>query len=272
MQRHESEPFLYSELVSGARLAYKTFGSGEHLILAFHGYGVDSSIFKVLADSWPETQIISFDLFYHGGSIWPDHTKPIAWEDLSNLLNELPYWKSQKKVTLMGYSLGARLAMGLAMLRPKNLSSVWLIAPDRIHTSAWYALATKNQLTRWLFKLSMKNSEALASIVDQMQTYKLLPSTLIKFVKVHLLKEGEPERVYKVWVSFRKLTVRKDQWVKMANANKVKTVIIAGRYDQVVPIEPLEQFSKKLDYCKFLPLSEGHNKLIKKLAEELKKW
>ena len=55
----------------GSRIFYRKHGKGDHLLLAFHGYGRDSSSFDpILPTLNKKYTTIAIDLPYHGHTQW----------------------------------------------------------------------------------------------------------------------------------------------------------------------------------------------------------
>ena len=66
-------------------LYYQKFGNGKQIMLAFHGFGQESSVYKCLADVLTEYTFYAFDLFFHGKSQWDfpeNYLRSQRWKEL----------------------------------------------------------------------------------------------------------------------------------------------------------------------------------------------
>lgn len=110
---------------SGVNYAISRLGEGEPLLL-LHGFTGDRRTWDGLAPLLPARQLIMLDLPGHGDSDSPERSA--AWHmssvaaDLISLLDAL----GLPQVHLLGYSLGGRLALYLALRYPRRILSLTL--------------------------------------------------------------------------------------------------------------------------------------------------
>jgi naphthoate synthase len=113
--------------VGGARLAVDIAGAGPALLL-LHGFTGSAETMRELSDALaPEFRTLSVDLLGHGRSDAPRDASRYALEvaagDLARLLDAL----GEERAHVLGYSLGGRIALGFAALRPQRVRSVFVI-------------------------------------------------------------------------------------------------------------------------------------------------
>jgi dihydroxynaphthoic acid synthetase/2-succinyl-6-hydroxy-2,4-cyclohexadiene-1-carboxylate synthase len=113
--------------VGGAALAVELAGDGPPLLL-LHGFTGSSETMRELAGALAgDFRTISVDLLGHGDSDAPRDPSRYALEctagDLARLLDALGHAQAH----VLGYSLGGRIALGLAALRPERVRSAVLI-------------------------------------------------------------------------------------------------------------------------------------------------
>src|SRR5260370_41963530 len=95
---------------------YEVFGNGSEILLAFHGFANHPSDFKVFEPALgTKFKIISFHLPYHGPVPSDLSGKEISYskEDLKQLFKKFFALNSIKNFSLMGYSLGGKIALQL---------------------------------------------------------------------------------------------------------------------------------------------------------------
>jgi esterase len=111
-------------------LHYKSLGHGPH-ILILHGLFGSSDNWQTIAKKLSErNHVILIDLINHGLSPWRDHmTYPDMAEDVQEIIQKL----TLKNVTLLGHSMGGKVAIQLAHDYPENIQKLIIadIAPKK---------------------------------------------------------------------------------------------------------------------------------------------
>ncbi|HMC96206.1 MAG TPA: alpha/beta fold hydrolase, partial [Flavobacteriales bacterium] len=100
----------------GVTLAYRTYGRGPIAVLAFHGFGRMGADFKVLeATLGDPCTLYAFDLHFHGESPrYPGRVdEPFTPEELATFFFAFTSSIGCQRITLLGYSLGGRLALSV---------------------------------------------------------------------------------------------------------------------------------------------------------------
>lgn len=118
----------YFEARDGERLWYETYGPDEgRPLLCLHGFTGSHAHFSDLALSLPEDRVVTPDLYGHGWSSVPADLARLGLspmgEDLWTLVTELG-WSGP--VVLLGYSMGGRLALDMALRRPERVAGLVL--------------------------------------------------------------------------------------------------------------------------------------------------
>src|SRR6218665_602262 len=104
---------MHIALEQNLALHYKKEGNGSKILVAFHGYGNDCSLFDILIPYLKDDYtILSFDLPFHGQSIWPK-TVAFTQQHLNILTEQILELCQVKKISLLGYSLGGRICMNI---------------------------------------------------------------------------------------------------------------------------------------------------------------
>jgi len=122
-----SAPELRRIDVGGAELAVEIAGRGPALLL-LHGFTGSAETLRPLASELARGyRTISVDLLGHGRSDAPRDPSRYALEiaagDLARVLDAL----GESRAHVLGYSLGGRIGLGLAALRPQRVRSALLI-------------------------------------------------------------------------------------------------------------------------------------------------
>ena len=120
----------------GSRVHCLRFGQGPRLAICFHGYGETADSFVFLERSAGHLYTFyALDLPYHGQTDWLDPA--ITPKELKELIEGLVYSTSTSLnpsspplISLIGFSLGGRVALSLYQTMPEQIKKLVLLAPD----------------------------------------------------------------------------------------------------------------------------------------------
>jgi len=189
-------------------LHYHQYGSGVKIFIAFHGFGQTGASFKEVADALgEEVTLYSFDLPFHGASEWKAGERPLSKNDWEGILRKFLEEKAIKKFTLMGFSLGGKLALATIELFPTYIDSVVLIAPDGIRTNFWYALATYPSALRRYFKSLIVKPGSFFKTLAVLKHFRLMDKGVIKFASSQMGTAKDKRKNYYTRVVVRKLKI-----------------------------------------------------------------
>src|SRR6476646_10231140 len=132
-------------------------GSGARPVFCFHGYGEDASSFAFLeSHDAGKFSFFAIDLPYHGLTEWnegynftTDDLREIV--ELIMLENKKATLEGNDKITLMGFSLGGRMALALYEKMFTSVEELVLLAPDGLKVNFWYWLSTQTWIGNRLF-------------------------------------------------------------------------------------------------------------------------
>ena len=121
-------------------IGYYRFGSGTQIAFCFHGYGEEALLFEFLGKyAGTEFTFYAIDLPFHGKTIWQEGLNFSASDLLQIIVKVLeqhndPFqsaFSDNIKFSLIGYSLGGRIALSLYECIPDKIEKLILLAPDR---------------------------------------------------------------------------------------------------------------------------------------------
>jgi pimeloyl-ACP methyl ester carboxylesterase len=146
-----------------SRFRYIWQGSGSHILFAFHGYGESAASFAVLTDAIEgapdhDLTFVAVDLPFHGGTDWRETALLLEPHDLLCLLEEIAgsFPGRTGSWSLLGYSMGGRIALHLLQLAPDRIERMVLLAPDGLKVNPWYRLAAHTAYGNRLFRRTMQ--------------------------------------------------------------------------------------------------------------------
>ena len=247
-----------------ASLHFTRYGTGEQVVLLFHGFGQHRSVF----DAWAQGlgsryTIYAVDLFFHGESTWPMRypVEKKHWRDIiDTFLNE----RQIERFQVGGFSMGARFAMVTFQLFPTRVDRLLLLAPDGIRTSFWYNLATYPLATRSLFRSMILKPARLYRLVTLLRKLRLVDKGVLRFAERQMNTEDKRRQVYYSWVYFRHMRVSRSQLLTLIREHQPPITVVAGRFDKIIRPRDMKKFCDQLPRASFIEVESGHPELIEK--------
>ncbi len=247
----------------GQTLFYYKAGSGGLPLFVFHGFGQSHRAFE----SWvPHLEkkytLLLVDVYFHGKSTWTDVDRPLekaAWKEVVELI-----LKEENITTfsLSGYSLGGKFALATLEAFPASTKELYLIAPDGVTRNFWYTVATGSAPLRKLFKSMIGTDRRFTRLAQIAKTLRLADRTTLRFAANQMNTVGKRQRVFNVWVVFRRLRFDMRRISAQIDRHGIAVTIIAGRYDRIVPPHTLKRPLERLKDIRFHVVGTGHNDLI----------
>lgn len=232
--------------------------TGDKHLLLFHGYGQNASVFN-------EFHGYSFDLFFHGKSIWHNGEEPLEKAEWKQLISEFLDNNNIKTFGVLGFSMGAKFALATLEAFPDRVNEVILLAPDGIKTSFWYSLATYPIALRKFFKGMVSNHARFLRIATVAKKLGLIDKGVLRFVETQMDSEEKRKRVYYSWVVFRHLEFDVQKIADLINKNKIVLRLFVGRHDKIITAKNMTRLTSKVPDSKLEVLEAGHNNLIAKV-------
>lgn len=255
-----------------AILSYTKTGSGRKTLFAFHGFGQNAQVFNKLSESLTDTYTIySFDIFFHGNSVWGYDEQPLEKEFWNRLMQELITKESIDEFSVLGYSMGAKFALATLESFPHQTREVFLLAPDGIKTSMWYSLATYPVTLRNLFKSTIRKPQRFNAIAGFAFRTGLIDKGMLRFVEAQMNTEEKRKRVYFSWVVFRHLSFSMQQISSIINQNSIKLLMLVGRFDKIITAKNMNGLTNRVPQAQVEVIDAGHNTIIDASIEILNK-
>lgn len=251
------------------QLHYQQYGKGNNIIIAFHGYGDTSTIFRefepMITDQY---SIISIDLPHHGSSGWPDDKKLLP-EELRSLVTNIKAKFDCSKFSLMGYSMGGRVCMKIIEMFPGDINHVVLLASDGLKPNALYSFVTRNAVGKKMFRSFLTDANAYMSFVKIARSLRLIDHSRYKFAMRYLHDKQERRFLLKVWPCMSLIIPDYKVLTRLINEHQTPVDIFMGYYDKVIPLGLAEQFSKGMDSVHVHVLKRGHKLIDKETIQEV---
>ncbi len=254
--------FSYKDL----QIEYGEFGNGKSVVIAMHGFGREAEDFRQFIPILREDErIVAINLFPHAKSNWPE-TRPLL-ESLSTnehklLIEAFLAHLNVESFSLLGYSLGGKVALSTYQLMPDRIERMLLIAPDGLKINLFYRFLVNTSLGRSFYKGVMKRPGLLFKTADFAKSTGLINGKLHRFVYVHMDSHEKRKLVFETWMIYRDFVPDLDEIAEQMNSSKLHFKLLMGKHDSVIKIKDGKRFVAKLQHEKSLfELASGHQLL-----------
>lgn len=224
-------------------LAGKVWKGGPKLLLAFHGYSNSSSIFSGLAQLLlPHFTTMALDLPGHGRTDW-DEKDTLDAPELRKMVTDLCAEHGVEKLSLLGFSLGGRVALGTLRAIPEKVKSVTLLAPDGLKTHPLLAYANDSFAGTFLLDDVHKNPARYGKLLAGLRRRNVLTENLYQFFNYHLSQTAYNAMLRTSWQALKKLHPKPAQIRKIFEKYPIPVHLLMGVQDPVIPLRNGEYFA-----------------------------
>ena len=247
-------------------LNYYQYGSGSEILLAFHGFGMIGTQFKVLEEAFGRKyKIISFDLFFHGQTNVKDNSvknirrglnaKQFASE-IAEFLDAL--YPTTEKVSLLSYSIGTRMALCLIENMPQRIDASYLIAPDCIEPNLLLKLGGTNFLVNRLFHTLVYSPKTVNVLLNLLLKLKYIDADIYRILKAEFSSTETRLISYNTITYYAQLSFDRKKLADAINMHQLDCHLYFGKKDKLFPSKIGERFGKLLNQPNIHVFDGGH--------------
>lgn len=260
---------LLQHSYKNSTIRFYRFGSGPKTAVCFHGYGEDATTFSFMAKyAGNQYTFYSVDLPFHGKTEWKEGLI-FTSADILQIVQEIT-GNHNPAFTLIGFSLGGRMALSLYQASPEGIEKLVLLAPDGLKVNFWYWLATQTWAGNKFFAFTMKKPGWFFGLLKLMNRLKLVNASIFKFVNYYIGDEEVRRLLYTRWTTLRKIKPGLHSIKKYIRANKTPVRLIYGKHDRIILSQVGEKFRKGIEkHCTLSVIHSGHQVLHEKHIEEI---
>jgi pimeloyl-ACP methyl ester carboxylesterase len=257
------------------RVHYHEYGSGDKPMLAFHGYGMTGKQFHVLKGSvLTKYHVYGFDHFFHGESLLDSWREEHILAGMPRTLvkSYLEEWfkvYGKQKVSLMAYSIGAKLALILLEEFPEWIDEIILMAPDGLSVYKGFNFLTNKPIGKYFFRNATKSKWMAPSLLKNLRRLRVIDDNLYTIAYNEIDTEKKRLDVYYTLNLIRKLQPNTDKIVKLIDKHPIKCTIIFGRDDKLFPRSAAKSFLDQLTKAEIHEVPLGHWLVVPALDEYL---
>jgi len=254
------------------QLSYETYGTGEIIYLAFHGFGQSKRVFRPFPLVLENAKIYAFDLFFHG-SEWevsegiPHDLTPEMWHQI---LQKFLIEHQIEKFGLISFSMGGKIALTTVSKFPNQIADLILIAPDGIQPNFWYETATR--FSPFIFqKVTNQKVPMFEQLVHGFQKAGLLEKSWVRLYDSQTQNTALRERVFRTWMVYRNFRPDLKEVARILVQNKSDVRIFIGKFDRLITSSQMKRLTRYLEYYSLQILESGHQGMVQATFRELKK-
>lgn len=240
------------------------------VVVGFHGFARPLEDLKTVHEAWPVAHtMISIHLPHHGASKPITDSGPIDQPISPATLNRIIEAIIEKEIpkssqrTLLGYSIGGRIALALTADAPDKWNQLILLAPDGLKKSPFYTLTVHTRLGRWIWFFIDRNEKRVWKWTDTLYRWGLISQHLHGFAYFHTESHEMRMMVWNGWRSHRACWPNHRSIVKsLTQVPRVK--LIFGEFDKIIPYhnsKRLRKLTQGLEHVSFHSIRSGHNML-----------
>jgi pimeloyl-ACP methyl ester carboxylesterase len=253
-------------------LHYCWSGAGHKILLCLHGYGESEGTFHFLEKYLSEDYtIVTIDFPFHGLTEWKEG--PLFTNaDLLTVVDtiRLKHGNAGSCFTILGYSMGGRIALQLLQAVPEQIDKVILLAPDGLKVNFWYWLATQTYIGNRLFSFTMKHPGWFFFFLQAGNRLKLINQSVLKFTRHYVDDIMARRQLYERWTCMRKIRPDLTLIKKIINEHKIPVRLLYGRYDRIIRYERGEKFCRGIEsFCTLQIIQTGHQVLQEKHVNQI---
>jgi pimeloyl-ACP methyl ester carboxylesterase len=263
-----------------SQISYYRFGNGPRIAICFHGYAENATTYKFL-EKYTASQFTFYaiDLPFHGNTQWHDGLN-FTHTDLQQIIHDILLENNTRlgadapepvaRLTVIGFSLGGRIALSLYQAWPEIIERLVLIAPDGFKVNFWYWLATRTWAGNHLFHFTMKYPGWFFVFLRMLNKFGFVNASVFKFVNYYIGNKNARLELFQRWTSLRRLKPNLKRIKSCIRQHKTKVRLIYGQHDRIILPVRTEQFREGIEsYCTFTLLDSGHQLLHEKHAAEI---
>ena len=246
-------------------------GQGKKPVICFHGYGETASSFEFLEKyAGQEFMFVAVELPFHGLTKWKGN-RPFTIDDLKAITAEiLQRLSSHEKLSLIGYSLGGRVALSLYQAIPEQVSKLILLAPDGLKINFWYWLSTQTWICNRFFRFTMRHPGWFFGFLKLLNKLRLVNASIFKFVNYYIGEEKVRQELYERWTCLRKLKPDIPVIKSLIKQNSPQVKLVYGKHDRIILPSTGKHFCKGIEgFCNLSIITSGHQVLHEKHIEEI---
>jgi len=254
---------------NNSSIHYCVYGSGDKLVFCFHGYGEQAESFAFLESSLGKTHtLIAIDMPFHGETQWLEGLSftPAQLVAIIRSIQAVTPAFNKPDFSLLGYSMGGRVALHLLQELPERIARAVLVAPDGLHKNFWYRFSTQTSIGKKVFRRAMYKPQRVFWLLKKAAQFKLMHQSIIKVAHYYLDDADERIKLYQRWTTMHAFKPSLPKLKKLVAQHHVPVRFLFGKYDNIILSTHSNFFKDDTQNIKVEVIEAGHRLLQEKHA------
>ncbi len=267
----------FLEIKGLGKVHYHEYGSGKKLLFAFHGYGLTGKQFDVLEQSLlQEYKIIGFDHFFHGATILDEvkEASVVGGMQPEFLKAYIDTWFEQfgeQRFSLLGYSIGANMALVLLANFASLVDEIILMAPDGLVPHKGFHILRASFIGKILFKKLTYSSWMMGSALKLVRFFRIIDKSLYAIAAREIDTPQKRLNAYFTINYIKNIRPDIERIAALINQNHIRCRLYFGQYDDLFPTSNSTKLLSLLDRPELHVLPLGHWLITKELDQYMAK-
>lgn len=245
-------------LTGTEKLHYLETGNGACLLLVFHGYAQGAQGMLPFAAYLNEGYTcLFFDLPHHGRSVWKD-SSTLTPNHLKEMVQQLMQMYHVTKVSLLGYSIGARICLSILEKMPQHVARLTLLSPDGLIINPYYYFFTNTLFGDFLFRSALQAPQRYFPMAVWLKNMRLIDAGQIKYIRRNI-KDTQLRRLLSLlWPALGEILPSQASVAQAMELHGIPLHVFIGKYDRLIPAEPIIKICRGQKTCTLHVLNKGH--------------
>ncbi|MFN0013478.1 MAG: alpha/beta fold hydrolase [Saprospiraceae bacterium] len=256
--------------INGAKIHCLRFGQGPNLMVAVHGYGDRARLFAILEGALTERYtVVAFDLPFHGQTEWPQRT--FSKPDLLRVVNQIMQREGAERLSLMGYSFGARLVQAMLPDLLSCLDKLYLLAPDGIRTKGMSVAVRTPIWVRTLFFHLLKKPQWFLRLIAFGSRMRVVPPLILHFLSFNLTRPERYRRAFGCWFALDSFYLPRHRIKAIWRESCLPVDIYFGTRDEMIHYKTVKKMVEGVRNVRIFRMVAGHRLIGENLRERMRR-
>lgn len=250
-------------------VAYRKFGSGRRLLIAFHGFSEDGAAFRALGEQLEGScTLYAVDLPFHGSTRWlGDGYRPAQ---LAAIVEAILERESARRFEAVGHSLGARLWLHLLPAFRERMERLCLLAPDGLQTRwlylvEWLPTGWRRLAIRWA-----RRPGWILALARLSSRFRLIGPFLLRYLEHHLGEAARRRRLLHTWLALSHFRLSGNKGRHLIQQAKVPVLVLLGDKDRLVRPEAIRRCLAGTAGVQIFKVNATHRSICQRAAPFLR--
>lgn len=218
--------------------------------------------------------VYGFDHFFHGESALDGWTEQqiLAGMPKAMMGAYLDEWfklYGRQKVAVMGYSIGANLALMLAEAYPDMIDELILMAPGGLSVYKGFHFLMHQRVGKYFFSRATKSKWLAPALLRNLKKARFIDDSLYNIAYNEIDTEKKRLDVYYTLNLLRLLQPDASKIAGLINQHHIRCILIFGRDDGLFPKSAAMSFINQLQNAEVHEVPLGHWLVVPALDEYL---